>query len=158
MAYGSPWVCVWFRLRSNPTTSMNLVSDSQWEVIRTELPPQPFRDLGGRPPVDNRKCFEGILWILSKEASWNELPEEYGARSTVNRRFLYWISTGAWERLFRVFIAEQTSTTERSFWLEISEKLRLSRKRSSRPYMIRRLPYKITKVDARDVGTANAIK
>lgn len=44
------------------------LTNEQWEKIKPVLPvrkrPWLKRKRGGRPPADDRKCFEGILWIL----------------------------------------------------------------------------------------------
>ena len=50
-------------------------TDKQWEEIKVHLPPRPPRPKGGRPPVDERKCFEGILWILWAGAPWKRTAE-----------------------------------------------------------------------------------
>jgi transposase len=40
------------------------VTDEQWERIREQLPRRKRYRQGGRRPVDDRPCLEGILWIL----------------------------------------------------------------------------------------------
>ncbi len=42
-----------------------LLTDAQWEKIRPLLPKRRKRPHGGRPPADDRKVLEGILWILA---------------------------------------------------------------------------------------------
>src|SRR5438132_1704530 len=66
------------------------VSDKQWEAIKPHLPKRKRSRKGGRPPIDDRKCFEGILWILWTGAPWSELPERYGSKSAVHRRLKEW--------------------------------------------------------------------
>jgi transposase len=67
------------------------VTDQQWELIQEQLPRRTRRTTGGRPPADDRTCFEGILWILWTGAPWSALPARYGAQSTVHR----WLTAGA---------------------------------------------------------------
>ncbi|WP_082027722.1 transposase [Isoalcanivorax pacificus] len=43
------------------------VTDEQWNKIKAHLPPPP-RGQGGPKPIDNRRCFEGILWTLRSGA------------------------------------------------------------------------------------------
>jgi transposase len=50
------------------------VTDKQWARIREQLPKRPRRKKGGRPPADDRQCFEGVPWILWTGAPWSELP------------------------------------------------------------------------------------
>jgi transposase len=66
------------------------VTDKPWELIKEELPRRKRRPRGGRPPADDRKCFEGILWILWTGAPWSARPARYGAKSTVHRRLSEW--------------------------------------------------------------------
>ena len=40
------------------------LTDEQWELIAECLPKRRRIRKGGRPRVADRKCFEGILWIL----------------------------------------------------------------------------------------------
>lgn len=120
------------------------VSDSQWELIRTALPAPNVRSVRGRPAADDRKCFEGILWILSEASPWEKLPVCYGSPSCVNRRFLKWIASGAWPRMFDLFIRQVTDERDRLFWGETQEKLYLAGTRRRHAYRIKRLPLRIT--------------
>lgn len=54
-----------------------LLTDAQWEKIRPLLPKRPRRPQGGRPPANDRKVLEGILWILRSGARWCDLPDEF---------------------------------------------------------------------------------
>jgi len=98
--------------------SWNGLTDAQWEKVKKCLPvrkkPWLKRKRGGRPPADDRKCFEGILWILWTGAQWEALPKQYGSKSTVHRRLAKWVEDGTLEKLWRTFLAE----------LEDSEQLR----------------------------------
>lgn len=38
------------------------VTDKQLKLIELRLPKRKPNPKGGRPPVDDRRCFEGILW------------------------------------------------------------------------------------------------
>jgi transposase len=44
-----------------------LLSEMQWQMIEPLLP-KPKRRKRGRPPKDNRRVFEGILWVLKTGA------------------------------------------------------------------------------------------
>ena len=94
------------------------VSDSQWRRIQTAIPKKPDNNLGGRPSTDDRKCFEGILWILGKGISWRRVPVRYGSRSAVRRKFCTWVSSGTWTEMVALFL-EQLSPADRSFWNEV---------------------------------------
>lgn len=87
------------------------LTDAQWAKVKRILPvrkkPWFKKDRkGGRPPADDRQCFEGILWILWTGAPWEELPPRYGAKSTVHRRLQKWTEDGILEKLWRTFLAQ----------------------------------------------------
>ena len=80
------------------------VTDKQWELIKEQLPRPKRRKKGGRPPADDRKCFEGILWILWTGAPWSELPERDGAKSTAHRRLKEWAESDVLLNMWRAFL------------------------------------------------------
>jgi transposase len=82
------------------------LSKQQWEAIRVHLPQAKASLRGGRPRVEDRRCFEGILWILWTGAQWSELPRRYGSPSTCWRRLKHWEETGVLLKLWRAFLAQ----------------------------------------------------
>jgi transposase len=82
------------------------LTTAQWETIRPHLPPPKARPRGGRPRVEDRRCFAGILWILWTGAPWSELPRRYGSPSTCWRRLQQWEETGVLLKLWRAFLAQ----------------------------------------------------
>jgi transposase len=48
------------------------VTNQQWARIKQHLPQRRRSRNGGRPPRDDRQCFEGMLWILWTGAPWSE--------------------------------------------------------------------------------------
>lgn len=84
-----------------------LLSDEQWAKIEPLLPILGRRpDKKGRPWVDNRRCLEGILWVLKTGAQWEALPAEYPSDSTCWRRLKLWEEQGVWVRIWRTFLGE----------------------------------------------------
>src|SRR5450432_2578407 len=82
------------------------LTDRQWDKIKPHLPgPQKSRR-GGRPPADNRACFEGILWVLRSGARWKDLPGKYPSPSTCWRRLRDWEAAGLWLKIWRCFLGE----------------------------------------------------
>ena len=82
------------------------LSDAQWARIAPHLPRRKRNPLGGRPPADERKCFEGILWILWTGAQWKVLPRKYSSPTTCWRRLREWDENGTLLALWRAFLAE----------------------------------------------------
>ena len=91
--------------------------DKHWIEVQKHLPKRKPNPKGGRPPADDRKCFEGILWILWTGAQWSELPPRYGKKSTVNDRLRIWTEDGTLEKLWRAFLS-QLNDREHILWNE----------------------------------------
>ena len=76
------------------------LTDQQWQIIETILPPDPVRADGrGRPWSDRRSTLNGVLWILRTGARWQDLPEQYGPYQTVHRRFQNWVRSKVLEQV-----------------------------------------------------------
>lgn len=73
------------------------VTDEEWAVISPLLPSE--RGRGCRPAQDNRRYFEGMLWIARSGSQWRLLPADYGKWNSVYRRFRRWCLTGVWDSL-----------------------------------------------------------
>ncbi len=82
------------------------LTDEQWEKLRVHLPRYKPSPKGGRPRADDRRCFEGILWVLWTGAQWSELPKEYGSPSTCWRRLRQWEGSGVLLEMRRAFLAQ----------------------------------------------------
>jgi transposase len=78
----------------------------QWAAIRVHPPEPKVSRRGGGPRVDDRRCFEGILWSLWTSAQWSELPRRYGSPSTCWRRLKQWEEMGVRLKLGRAFLAQ----------------------------------------------------
>jgi putative transposase len=58
------------------------LTDDQWQLIEPLLPKA---KAGGRPrKTDMREVINGILYIISTECSWRELPGEFPPWPTVH--------------------------------------------------------------------------
>ena len=54
---------------------------------------------GCRPSEDNRRYFEGMLWMARSGAQWRLLPDAYGKWNSVFRRYRRWVETGVFDAL-----------------------------------------------------------
>ena len=79
---------------------MRKLSDRQWAIIEPMLPRQDFTK-GGRPRADDKKTVEGIIWILTTGAQWDEVPDKYGDGKTCWRRFREWKKQGVWRKIWQ---------------------------------------------------------
>lgn len=85
-----------------------LVTDELWEKVEPLLPPLPPPGSIGRPPVPNRACLTGILFVLKTGIAWEDLPAEMncGSGMTCWRRLRDWEAAGVWQRLHALLLAE----------------------------------------------------
>jgi transposase len=73
------------------------VSDEEWLVIGPLLPPE--RGRWSRPAQDNRRYFEGMLWVARTGSQWRYLPDHYGKWNSVFRRYRRWIESGVFDAM-----------------------------------------------------------
>jgi transposase len=78
-----------------------------WNVIEPLIPNHPRSPKGGRRRVDDRLCFNGILFVLREGLRWQSLPTAlgYGSGSTCWRRFQEWTAAGVWEHTHGLLVA-----------------------------------------------------
>jgi len=91
------------------------VSDAFWKRVKPLLP-QPTRDPdksyirkkgGGRKPLDYRKVFEGIVYVLRTGCQWKALTKErFGSPSSVHAYFRLCERAGAFFAIWRAGLAE----------------------------------------------------
>lgn len=61
----------------------------------------------GRLRIDDRRCLEGILYVLFTGLPWRSVPAEIGVSGvTCWRRLQEWQEAGVWERLLSVLVEE----------------------------------------------------
>ena len=79
------------------------VTEALWKAIAPLLPEHKPSPKGGRPPMSDRACLEGIILVLKSGMAWQLLPTRlgYGSGSTCWRRFHAWTQLGIWPELHR---------------------------------------------------------
>ncbi|MFD9061577.1 IS5 family transposase [Kitasatospora purpeofusca] len=86
-----------------------MVSEDLWGRIEPLLPnrQQRLRRIG-RPPLSDRGCLQGILFVLHTGIQWEGLPQElgFGSGMTCWRRLRDWYEAGAWDRLHQRLLTE----------------------------------------------------
>ena len=72
------------------------LADDQWAAVEPLLPPLPRRaDDRGRSWRDSRQVLDGILWVLSRDVTWNTVPAgRYPPYQTCHRCYLRWKADG----------------------------------------------------------------
>lgn len=91
------------------------ISDSFWEAVKP-LIPETVRDPqkvyqrisgGGRKPLDQRKVFSAIVYVLKTGTQWKSLPRElYGSPSSIHAYFKKWEEQGFFSELWKRGLAE----------------------------------------------------
>ncbi|REK84323.1 IS5 family transposase [Streptomyces inhibens] len=88
-------------------TRMQL-ADEEWEFIEPYLPIGEY----GPYPERLRQQFAGAIWRFKTGGQWREMPQEFGAWSTVHNRFRQWRDAGVFEALLEGLIAEAAKQGE----------------------------------------------
>ena len=66
----------------------------------------PVKGPMGPPWAPHRQVVEGAIYRLRAGIGWRDLPREYGAYSTVHRRFKAMCEDGTWDRILAELIAD----------------------------------------------------
>jgi len=91
------------------------VSDAFWAIVEP-LIPKSERDKerqykriagGGRKPLESRKVFSAIVYVLRTGIQWKALPKEvFGSQSAIHRYFREWEQRGFFRELWKRGLAE----------------------------------------------------
>jgi transposase len=81
------------------------VTNAEWDLIEPFLPVAATGPL----PRRTRELFNGVLWRFRTGSGWREVPERYGAWSTVYSRFRAWALAEVFQQLMDGLIAEAAS-------------------------------------------------
>jgi transposase len=82
-----------------------LVPDELWELVEPLLPKRTPSPKGGHPPVDERVCLTGILFVLKTGIPWEDFPQEMGCCGmTLWNRLDEWRKAGVWDALHRLLL------------------------------------------------------
>lgn len=78
------------------------LADAERDFIGPYLPIGEY----GPYPERLRQQFEGVIRRFKTDGQWREMPQEFGAWSTVSNRFWQWRDAGVFEALMEGLIAE----------------------------------------------------
>jgi transposase len=90
------------------------VSDTLWERVAPLIPKKrrikgkkyKRRAGGGRKPMEPRKVFEAIVYVLRTGCQWKALPKEFGSGSSVHKYFQEWKRKGVFAAMWKQGLAE----------------------------------------------------
>jgi len=98
-----------------PRTEPWKVSDELWAKIEGLVPKPARREEGrtyrrkpggGRKPMEARRAFEAIVYVLRTGIQWNALPKALGSSSTVHRHFQAWGQAGFFQAIWAAGLAQ----------------------------------------------------
>ncbi len=83
------------------------VDDALWAELRPLLVVDKPRKKPGAPRKDDRRIFDGLIWLARTGGQWAALPAEFGPKSTAHDRLTEWVAHGclarAWAHLLAVY-------------------------------------------------------
>lgn len=82
------------------------VDDALWTQITPLLVIDKPRKKPGRPRHDDRRIFDGLIWLARTGSQWAALPRTFGPKSTAHARFQEWVQAGVFERAWAKVLAE----------------------------------------------------
>ena len=97
------------RSPNNKTTTGFRISDQLWAVLQPVLPVHvnTHRFGGGRPRVPDRKCADGIFYVLRTGCQWKALDQtELCAGSTAHDRYQEWVEAGVFLKLWQAGVEQ----------------------------------------------------
>ena len=94
------------------------LSDEQWNIIEPVIPKQRT----GRPRTRNREILDAILFVLSTNIRWEEMPPGFPPKMTVYARFQIWRKEGFFDALFERMKTLKPSTDKRLYYLDATIK------------------------------------
>ena len=79
------------------------LTDAQWNRIKFVFK-EPAKV--GRPPLNPRRVFNAIMWLLKSGARWRDLPARYGNWNSIYHKFRRWCQLGLFDRLLKLINAD----------------------------------------------------
>ena len=75
------------RAKPKPLGTIWRIPDDLWAIIEPILDEFWPRKIEGRRPADWRRMLEGIVFRMRSGCQWDQLPKEFGPKSTVHDWF-----------------------------------------------------------------------
>lgn len=82
------------------------IPDELWERVLPILCKFWPRKKTGRPVARWRNALNGIIFILRSGLQWEQLPRQFGAKSTVHDWFQRWAAGGVFEQIWALLLTE----------------------------------------------------
>lgn len=73
------------------------LTDEQWNLLQSVLPPRKTAKPRGRPSADMRRICNALLYFVRAGCAWRLLPRDFGPWKTVYHYFWRWSQQGVWQ-------------------------------------------------------------
>lgn len=73
------------------------LTDEQWNLLQSVLPPRKTAKRRGRPPADARRICNALFYFVRAGCAWRLLPRDFGPWKTVYHYFWRWSQQGFWQ-------------------------------------------------------------
>ncbi len=93
-------------MSARESSKFHQISDAFWERIEPLLPSYKVSCKGGRPRLDMRKVFAGIMYVLKTGCQWKAMPREFGSGSAIHAYFQEWVRKGLFSKLWKLALTE----------------------------------------------------
>jgi len=80
--------------------------DELWQRIEPILERRYPPAVRGRPRTDLRRVLDGLIYRMRSGVQWEQLPREFGAKSTVHGWFQRFVEDGVLEEIWAALVAE----------------------------------------------------
>lgn len=80
--------------------------DALWELFEKMLAQYDPAPKMGRPRINQRNAFNGVIYKVRTGCQWNALPKEFGDDVSVYRTFLRWEDKGILDKLWAVLVTK----------------------------------------------------
>src|ERR1700761_7681263 len=87
------------------------LTDGEWALVEPLIPPA--KRGGNKRTVDVRAVVNGLMYILSTDCQWAQLPKDLPPRSTVNGYFKRWEHDGTLTRIHHALYVKCREMAER---------------------------------------------
>jgi len=74
--------------------------DEIWVAFEPVLPAVVWCG-NGCPPIDNRRCLHGLLYVLASGVSWEMVPACFPSGKTIQRRLKRWLALECFRQVWK---------------------------------------------------------
>jgi transposase len=86
------------------------VDDALWADLQPVLVIAKPRLKPGRPRADDRRIFNGLVWLARTGSQWKQLPARFGPKSTAHDRLTEWADHGCLATAWALLLSRYDAT------------------------------------------------